>query len=945
MSILKLKRKNIIIISLIVLFLLIINPLLGFIGEKAAPKMLPDYIGRSISIENIDINLYTGTLLLEDFAIFEPDGKERFFTFNKFFINIQILKLFIKKIHIETIELVKPSASIKVENKKFNFDDIIAHIASMKKPDAEPEKKDKSESNIQLLIEKFSIVNTGFSFSDPDRGLNLAYNIDDLTVNNLKLDKEISLISNLFDNQLFEIGASIDSSGDDFLIGINIKRFNLKHLLPIFKIFLNSSEITGNVNADLKVVASKNFKKISISGVTELLNFILKDLNREDVASVKELKIGIKEVKPLENIIDIDKVYLAGLKTSFNLYKDTNNFEKLIKKTGKSTKVPEKKEKPEKSKPLKYRVGPVHIEKANLGFVDKSNEIPFSAFLRNLEVKVDNITSGTGKMKFSVTSGLNSIEPSIRLSGEVENLEKPEGVLNISLGKTGLSQFNGMISRFVNISQVKGELSLNSDISFKIAEEPRVLLSSDLQLDKLLVIDSRSINIFSIDSIDVKLNKFDNISNRIDVDSITIETPALQFYETNEGNTIDLLKKPQVEKEEKTAVSKEEKVEKSKESESKLSLKSLKLKNGSITYQDYKLKGNPRVVVSRVNTDISNFSNFEDKKALIDFSSSIGTKGTIRSNGYAKIFGVKDANITATAENIDLSKLRTILNSRSPVKIKQGEVNFDGKLKLKNKEIDSENKLILHDIKLLDDKKAVFGTKIPLSILLTILEDTKKNITLDIPVKGDLSKPSFEIGTVIAGVLKDLVLNIISSPLKILKALGGVKEDITFLEWGYLSAESDINLKKLNQLSGIVKNKENVKIAFNEIYKASAFKKEIGLLLVENIYFDDMRKQKSEVKNKELDVMSIEFQDFISRRTTKADGSKSLDEKIELIVGKEVIEKEMQNILKKKRDIIMAAFSEQDIDPSRFIVNENKVIDSDSENIIYEVSVSFLSGP
>jgi len=945
MSILKLKRKNIIIISLIVLFLLIINPLLGFIGEKAAPKMLPDYIGRSISIENIDINLYTGTLLLENFAIFEPDGKERFFTFNKFFINIQILKLFIKRIHIETIELVKPSVSIKVKNKKINFDDIITHIASMKKPDAEPEKKDENKSNIKLLIEKFSIENTGFSFSDTDRGLNLAYNIDDFTISNLNIDEEISLFSNIFHNQHFEIGASLDSKRDDYLVGINIKRFNLKYLLPVFKHFLNSSEIKGNVNADLKIVASKNFKKISISGVTELLDFIVKDLKREDVASIKELEIGIKEVKPLENIVDVDKVYLAGLKTSFNLYKGTNNFEKLIKKSDDPTNIPEKKEKTEKPKPLKFRVGPVHIEKANLGFVDKSNEIPFSAYLRNLEVKVDNITSGTGKMKFSVTSGLNSIEPSIRLNGEVENLEKPEGVLKISIGKTGLSQFNGMISRFVNISQLKGELSLNSDISFKIAEEPKVLLSSDIQLDKLLVLDSRSINIFSIDSIDVKLDKFDNISNRIDVGSITIERPALQFYETNEGNTIDLLKKPPVEKKEKAKVSKEEKVEKSKESKSRLSLKSLKLKNGSITYQDYKLKGNPRVVVSRVNTDISNFSNFEDKKALIDFSSSIGTKGTIRSNGYAKIFGVKDANITATAENIDLSKLRTILNSRSPVKIKQGEVNFDGKLKLKNKEIDSENKLILHDIKLLDDKKAVFGTKIPLSILLTILEDTKKNITLDIPVKGDLSKPSFEIGAVIAGVLKDLVLNIISSPLKILKALGGVKEDITFLEWGYLSAESDINLKKLNQLSGIVKNKENVKIAFNEKYKASAFKKEIGLLLVENIYFEDMRKQKSEVKNKELDIMSIEFQDFISRKITEADGSKSLDEKIELIVGKEVIEKEMQNILKKKRDIIKAAFSEQKIDPSRFIVNENKVIDSDTENIIYEVSVGFLSGP
>ena len=95
--------------------------------------------------------------------------------------------------------------------------------------------------------------------------------------------------------------------------------------------------------------------------------------------------------------------------------------------------------------------------------------------------------------------------------------------------------------------------------------------------------------------------------------------------------------------------------------------------------------------------------------------------------------------------------------------------NYAGKLSLKKSNLDSEHKVVLHKFGVKNKKKKIFDLKVPLSIILTILEDFNQNITINLPVKGDIDSPNFKLAGVFASVFKDILVNTITSPLKILK--------------------------------------------------------------------------------------------------------------------------------------------------------------------------------
>jgi len=90
------------------------------------------------------------------------------------------------------------------------------------------------------------------------------------------------------------------------------------------------------------------------------------------------------------------------------------------------------------------------------------------------------------------------------------------------------------------------------------------------------------------------------------------------------------------------------------------------------------------------------------------------------------------------------------------------------------------NRLVLENMKLgekLDTKGVV---DLPLELAVALLADAEGRINLDIPVRGNLNDPQFDLGAIMARAFGNVLKKIVSAPFRALAGLFGGKDDDDF---------------------------------------------------------------------------------------------------------------------------------------------------------------------
>jgi len=106
-------------------------------------------------------------------------------------------------------------------------------------------------------------------------------------------------------------------------------------------------------------------------------------------------------------------------------------------------------------------------------------------------------------------------------------------------------------------------------------------------------------------------------------------------------------------------------------------------------------------------------------------------------------------------ESLSLLDLSPLSENAVGYHIKSGQLSAEIETKLNNNQIDSQNKLHLNKLELQSmdsekSKKLQENFPVPLETGLAMLQDKNDNINLSLPVKGDISSPDFNVGDVVS---------------------------------------------------------------------------------------------------------------------------------------------------------------------------------------------------
>jgi hypothetical protein len=170
-----------------------------------------------------------------------------------------------------------------------------------------------------------------------------------------------------------------------------------------------------------------------------------------------------------------------------------------------------------------------------------------------------------------------------------------------------------------------------------------------------------------------------------------------------------------------------------------------------------------------------------------------------------------------------------------------GEMFYRGYTEVRNKELLSDNHLIMDHVELGEKSGGLHD--LPLKFALYILKDRNDVIDLDIPVRGRTDDPQVSVGQIVWNTLKNLIVRTAMAPYDFLSDLLGVDpEDIEAIEFQYQDTVLTEGIQK--QLDLLVEL-EQIKPSME----------------IELIYFNDTDKEAEEV------IMSATGRDSIEIRT------------------------------------------------------------------------------
>ena len=136
-----------------------ISPLAKYVIEKNSEQ----WTGRKITIEHLFINLWRWDVTVKGIKVYEQKSNKQFFSAEKIYTDISILKAISGEYQVNTIQVEGPKVMIEQNGNQFNFDDLVTRFTAADTTLKEPEKQPEPT---KYRIERIEITNGTITYKD-----------------------------------------------------------------------------------------------------------------------------------------------------------------------------------------------------------------------------------------------------------------------------------------------------------------------------------------------------------------------------------------------------------------------------------------------------------------------------------------------------------------------------------------------------------------------------------------------------------------------------------------------------------------------------------------------------------------------------------------------------------------------------------------------------------
>ena len=465
--------------------------------------------------------------------------------------------------------------------------------------------------------------------------------------------------------------------------------------------------------------------------------------------------------------------------------------------------------------PLQLSLGEFVLANTTVNFTDQTTQTP-AAFTVQAQARLQNFTlAPETALPFDASLMPNS-GGKLNMTGALQLFPMLDLDATLNLADLSLLQLQPYLDQFAQVTLESGVLGLTAQLRSNNSEA--LALQGDITLNNLQLVDQQraetllSVEALRVDNIDFALD-----SRRLDISELLIDAPyGRVLIDENSITNIGQAFTPAYAAAVGKSVAQVADVDNAADAPALLeettdnavtpfaiTLGRMQISGASSDFTDRSLPIVFDTKMVALNGEISSFSSNSGQAMTISLEGQVDEFGLVDITGAMNPMDIKQqTKIELAFTNLKLPAMTPYIIKFAGREIAEGNVDVALAFTINDSQLQASNSVTIKDMRLgarVDYPKAM---DLPLDLAVALLKNSEGIIALEVPITGNLNDPEFDFGPVIRQAIFNVIVNIVTSPFRLLgNLIGGDAEAIDSIR--FRPGHSDLappEQEKLQQL-------------------------------------------------------------------------------------------------------------------------------------------------
>ncbi|MDD4650580.1 MAG: DUF748 domain-containing protein, partial [Desulfoplanes sp.] len=211
---------------------------------------------------------------------------------------------------------------------------------------------------------------------------------------------------------------------------------------------------------------------------------------------------------------------------------------------------------------------------------------------------------------------------------------------------------------------------------------------------------------------------------------------------------------------------------------------------GGVAFHDRSLSPDFTARLDQVNAVVTNVSLDPNQRAVLDLNATLNNHAPVFLSGtLSPLRRPIASDLVFRLAHMDMTSLTPYTLKSLAYPVRRGKLNWNGKFRTENYVLDASNTFFVEQFELGEKVDVPDAANVPIKLGLALLQDAHGDLTLNVPVRGQLNDPQFRLGGVIFQAILGIFSKIATAPFALLGSIFGGGDDLSQLMYTAGSAE------------------------------------------------------------------------------------------------------------------------------------------------------------
>jgi hypothetical protein len=237
------------------------------------------------------------------------------------------------------------------------------------------------------------------------------------------------------------------------------------------------------------------------------------------------------------------------------------------------------------------------------------------------------------------------------------------------------------------------------------------------------------------------------------------------------------------------------------------------LQGGLVSITDNFIKPNYSANLTDIGGRITGLSSATDSTADIDLRGAYDGAPVTIAGKLNPLAATPSLDIKAEVRGIELTALSPYSGKYAGYAIDKGKLSLFLGYQIADGKLQADNRIFLDQLTFGQKIESPDATKLPVTLAVSLLQNRRGEIDINLPISGSLNDPEFSVGGIIVQVIVNLLTKAITAPFALLGSLFGGGEELSHVDFAAGRALlAPTALKRLESLAKALDDRPGLKL-------------------------------------------------------------------------------------------------------------------------------------